>query len=309
MRIALVAVVAGLLATPASAANNRTWISGKGVDQAGCGPVASPCRTLQYAHDNTNAGGEIDVLDPAGYGSVKIIKAISIVNDGVGTAGVLATSDDAITINTGSADTVILRGLTIEGAQTAGNGIRIDGVGSLTITRCNIQGFANRGIADFAVSSGSRRISDTTISQTRTGIFIAPSSAVNIDIVLDRVTSTDNAFHGLQVSGSVSSSPGLRLTISNSSFSSNPFNGMILTGGTPITAVITDSIVSMNASGGVILVGTPLPVVTFGRNTIAHNGIGISVANGTGTANTFGNNQFQNNDTDVLGTLTLVSPK
>ena len=64
------AILAGLLSTHAFAANNRTWISGKGVDQAGCGPVATPCRTLQYAHDNTNAGGEINVLDPAGYGSV-----------------------------------------------------------------------------------------------------------------------------------------------------------------------------------------------------------------------------------------------
>ena len=62
-------------ASPALALNARTWISGHGADQAGCGPVASPCRTLQYAHDQTSPGGEIDVLDPAGYGSLIIESA------------------------------------------------------------------------------------------------------------------------------------------------------------------------------------------------------------------------------------------
>ena len=95
--------VAMLLAAPAaSALNARTWISGKGVDQAGCGPAASPCRSLQYAHDQTSAGGEIDILDAAGYGSLVITKAISIVNDGAGLAGVLAAGGRAIEINCGS---------------------------------------------------------------------------------------------------------------------------------------------------------------------------------------------------------------
>ena len=77
--------------TQAHALNNRTWVSGKGTDTAGCGPVGNPCRTLQYAHDNTAAGGEINVLDAAGYGAVAIGKAISIINDGAGVAGVLAS--------------------------------------------------------------------------------------------------------------------------------------------------------------------------------------------------------------------------
>src|SRR5471030_2519696 len=72
---------------PAVAQINRAWVSGHGVDQAGCGAPTSPCRSLQYAHDQAvNAGGEIDILDPAGYGALSITKGISIVNDGVGTA-------------------------------------------------------------------------------------------------------------------------------------------------------------------------------------------------------------------------------
>ena len=87
-------------AAPAHALINRAWVSGHGIDTAACGAPTSPCRSLQYVHDNIiAAGGEIDVLDPAGYGSVTITKSLSIVNDGVGTAGVQATAGDAIAIN------------------------------------------------------------------------------------------------------------------------------------------------------------------------------------------------------------------
>src|SRR5471032_915995 len=87
---------------PACASSNRAWVSGHGVDQVGCGAPTAPCRSLQYAHDNIVApGGEIDILDPAGYGAVTITKAISIVNDGVGTAGVQASQGEAINIQAG----------------------------------------------------------------------------------------------------------------------------------------------------------------------------------------------------------------
>ncbi len=50
----------------------------------------SPCRTFAVALIRTSAGGEIDVLDPAGYGAVNITQSISIVNDGVGVAAIRA---------------------------------------------------------------------------------------------------------------------------------------------------------------------------------------------------------------------------
>src|SRR5476651_711926 len=106
----LAAAVCCLGAGTAQAASSRIWVSGHGVDQAGCGAPTAPCRSLQYAHDHIVAGGEIDILDPAGYGAVSISKSISIVNDGVGTAGVQATSGNAITINAGAGGAVYLRG-------------------------------------------------------------------------------------------------------------------------------------------------------------------------------------------------------
>src|SRR5471032_1756282 len=121
-RISLAVIAMALAAgTAAHAAATRVWVSGHGVDTAGCGAPTAPCRSLQYAHDHAvGAGGEIDILDPAGYGAITITKAISIVNDGVGTAGVQATSGTAITINAAAGDDIYLRGLNVDGVHASG---------------------------------------------------------------------------------------------------------------------------------------------------------------------------------------------
>jgi hypothetical protein len=99
---------------------NRTFVSGHGSDTNPCS-LPAPCRSFAQALTQTSAGGEITVLDPAGYGAVTINKAVSIVNDGVGEAGVTVTSGVAITVNTGANDVVNLRGLTAAGAVKTGS--------------------------------------------------------------------------------------------------------------------------------------------------------------------------------------------
>lgn len=159
--------------TQAHALNNRTWVSGKGTDIAGCGPVGNPCRTLQYAHDNTVAGGEINVLDAAGYGSVAIGKAISIINDGAGVAGVLASSGgNGVTITAGSDDDIFLRGLTIQGAGTGLRGIVFYGGRALSVSKCSIQSFTDSGIyletSSNVLTPAAVRIADVTIEKSGT---------------------------------------------------------------------------------------------------------------------------------------------
>src|SRR5262245_11980962 len=65
----------------------RTYVSSLGNDAYDCNRLTH-CRTFQRAHDTTLANGEITVLDPGGYGAVTITKTISIINDGVGEAGI-----------------------------------------------------------------------------------------------------------------------------------------------------------------------------------------------------------------------------
>src|SRR5262245_53329779 len=95
-------------------AQNRVFVAAQGSDANPCS-FALPCRTFQHAHDVVAAKGEIDVLDPAGYGSVIINRAISI--QGHGFSGISTPSGGtAVTINASSGDELNLRALIIEGA-------------------------------------------------------------------------------------------------------------------------------------------------------------------------------------------------
>jgi hypothetical protein len=64
---------------------SRTWVSGVGDDANPCSRTA-PCKTFAGAISKTAAGGEIDALDPAGYGALTITKAITI-DGGISTGG------------------------------------------------------------------------------------------------------------------------------------------------------------------------------------------------------------------------------
>jgi hypothetical protein len=159
----------GLAPAPAQAGPNRTFVSGTGIDSGACSRTA-PCRTLAFALSVTTAGGEIDVLDPAGYGAVTIIHAISIVNDGAGTAGITASSGNAITINAGTSDSVHLRGLTIEGISGATNGILFNSGGNLEIENCVVRGFVSgAGIFISPSTSSSFSVSNTIASNNGEG--------------------------------------------------------------------------------------------------------------------------------------------
>src|SRR5262245_51520252 len=112
----LLAVLTGMHVGPAQAQLARTFVSAAiGNDANDCNRL-TPCRTFQGAHDKTLANGEITVLDPGGYGAITINKAISIINDGVGEAGMLVSGGvNGVTINGGANDKVSLRGITIKG--------------------------------------------------------------------------------------------------------------------------------------------------------------------------------------------------
>src|SRR6267378_6234494 len=90
------------LASLAQAQATRTWVSGVGDDVNPCSRTA-PCKTFAGAISKTAACGEIDALDPGGFGAVTITKSITI--DGTGTfASILASGQNGIIINAGTGD-------------------------------------------------------------------------------------------------------------------------------------------------------------------------------------------------------------
>src|SRR5579863_5107306 len=130
-----VAVVAVCLhAAPAQAQATRTWVSGVGDDVNPCSRTA-PCKTFAGAITKTAPGGEINVLDPGGFGAVTITKSISIISAGPVAAGVLVAGTNGIVVSVASTDKVLLEGLDIEGVGTGLNGVSVIGGGKVTIRR------------------------------------------------------------------------------------------------------------------------------------------------------------------------------
>src|SRR6201991_3946743 len=111
-RIATLAIFLGFLtpmlaSAPAHAQATRTWVSGVGDDVNPCSRTA-PCKTFAGAISKTATGGEINCLDPAGYGAVTITKPITI--DCTGTLGsILATQINGIIINLANSPEVPLK--------------------------------------------------------------------------------------------------------------------------------------------------------------------------------------------------------
>src|SRR5687767_15488928 len=87
------------LSSLAQAQATRTWVSGVGNDENPCSRTA-PCKTWAGAISKTAAGGEIDALDPGGFGALTITKSITIEGTtGQGFGSTLAAGVNGIVIN------------------------------------------------------------------------------------------------------------------------------------------------------------------------------------------------------------------
>jgi hypothetical protein len=140
-----------LYAAPAQAQATRTWVSGVGDDANPCSRTA-PCKTWAGAISKTAPGGEIDALDPGGFGAVTITKSITLDGGGGQVASVLVAGTNGIVVQAGAADIVIIKNIRFQGLRGAGNAnagldaIKFNAGASLIVENCEIYGFNNNGI-------------------------------------------------------------------------------------------------------------------------------------------------------------------
>jgi hypothetical protein len=314
--LAVAAPFSFLIAVAPAAAQtaSRAWVSGHGTDAAGCGAPTAPCRSLQYAHDHiVAAGGEIDILDPAGYGAITITKAVSIVNDGVGTAGVQAASGNAITVNAGINDVIYLRGLNIDGQQASGaNGILLTKALELTIDNCVVRHFSNAGVLlqppNLESSIGVAILDSLIADNSQVGVKFEPSAgSPQVLATLDRVRVINNGGNGIVVSPMNGST---RFAILNSEISHNGVHGVELDGNTTSLATngsvkLDSSHLTLNSSDG-FLVQNGIDA-HVGNSDISENfghGINIQTTGSGGVFSTGDNRIVDNVDANVSGTLT-----
>src|SRR5215472_1484259 len=206
--LSAVALAATFGSSGAFAQANRTFVSGHGSDSNPCS-LSAPCRSFAGALAQTNAGGEIAVLDTAGYGTVTITKAISIVNEEGVEAGITATGGaDAITINAGPTDTVNLRGLTLVGGAVAccsGNGITFNSGGALNIQNCVIRGFGQFGLNLVPTVSTDINVANTILSGNfSSGVNLQPSGTnLTVTASFAQVQAIHNSGDGFDVLGNL----------------------------------------------------------------------------------------------------------
>ena len=174
----------------------RTWVSGVGGDVNPCSRTA-PCKTFAGAISKTAPGGEINAIDPGGYGRVTITKSITI--DVTGTFGSsLVALTNGIVVNAAATDRVTLRGLSINDAGNGTVGVRLLSAGELNIEKCEIFNFvsASSGVGVLVETNVLDRvpISDTVVLSNGGGIFFNPASGGSVKATISRVRSEGNLY-------------------------------------------------------------------------------------------------------------------
>ncbi|HYD25478.1 MAG TPA: hypothetical protein VEB68_11840 [Croceibacterium sp.] len=287
-------------AAPAQAQATRTFVSGVGNDADPCSRTA-PCRTFAGAFNKTAPGGEINCLDPGGYGGLTINKSISIVCTYTeGGSLVAGAGVNGITVNAGTTDSVFLRGIDFHGATTATNGLRILAGGSVHLQDSVIRRFnASSGLGIRITPSTATRVTivDTTIESngsgaTGGGILVQPTGAGgSARVLLNRVTLANNANNALHVDTTGgSNAAGVTVVVRDSTFSgsSNGIHFFTPVGGTAATAMITDSLVFNNTTNGILGNGANVRV-RVARTTITGNNVGVNPG-GSSNVNDLGGN-------------------
>jgi hypothetical protein len=178
------AILLTLLAMPAHAQATRTWVSGVGDDANPCSRTA-PCKTFAGAISKTQAGGEINCLDPGGFGAITITKSITLFCEGVSNGGVLVAGTNAINVAAGATDKVVLDGLDIEGLRGAGtpgiNGVSITSGGAVYIIHCSIRDFSQSGINVASTTVKTRVfIKDSFIENNGSGVNVQGNAAATV---------------------------------------------------------------------------------------------------------------------------------
>jgi hypothetical protein len=296
----IVAVLVLCIAPWASAQATRTWISGVGDDANPCSRTA-PCKTFAAAISKTAAGGEIDALDPGGFGAVTVTKSITLDGGGGQVGSILASGTNGIIVNDGGTGTIVVtvRNLRINGIKDTGgaglNGIRVLSAKALHVEHCAIFGFGQAAIDVEPTSAGVQVfVSDSELANNVTGVLLKRGASATglIAATVERACIADNPT-------GVDAEDYSRLTMADSFVSGSSVVGVLATIETGGTSEVTlERCVVANNETGISSAQT----VRLSETTVTGNTTGLAA---TGAIISFGNNQIAGNTTDGAPTSTV----
>ncbi len=288
IKVLVIAIFMCAFASIAQAQATRTWVSGVGDDANPCSRTA-PCKTWAGAISKTAACGEIDALDPGGFGAVTITKSITL--DGTGTfASILASLTTGIIINAGANDVITIRGISINGACNGIRGISILQAKTVNIEDCVIFRFVNEGV----------------LAQDNDGLQLNVRNSVLRDNAGDGLgaVSTAGILKGSLVNSSFTGNgTGLRarrnsrISADRCNFSGNTSDGVFADGTSGVAvANVTNSLISNNGTNGIEANSSGIGRIQ-NCDIFTNAGTGALVGAG-GEIDTWGNNRIFSNGTD-----------
>jgi hypothetical protein len=283
--------------TPVRAQATRTWVSGVGDDANPC-LRTSPCKTFAGAISKTAAAGEINCVDPGGFGAVTITKALTINCEGV-IAGVSAGGTNAITVNAPGA-VVVLKGLDISGVGTGLAGINIVAAAAVQIHNCIIHDFnagGGNGLGIRAVPTAATKfdVTNTIVSNngsasTGGGIVFRPTGAGTISGVISQVQILNNNGNGLLVDGSTSTGRQMQAVLRDSVVAGV---SVVTTGNNTPSQIVIDRTTVVGNTTGVSSTGGGADV-TIGLSMVSGNSTGLSFTD-PAQIRSYRTNQFRGN--------------
>jgi len=291
----------------------RTFVSTAGNDANAC-TRAEPCRNFTAAIANTTAGGEVVALDSGGYGPFTIDKSVTIAGAPGAHVAVTAFAGNAIAVNAGASDTVVLRNLYLSGLG-GGTGILFQAGGSLQVESVVASGFSSRGL--FATATGGNLVVRDSVFRNNAAAGMAVSGSLRAEIVDSRADRNGGSGFEFLIGarGSVSRSAATRNTgsgfdfefgpvfaVSDSLADGNLFGVAVLGNGSQVT--LSGMVLTNNSADGLEL-NVDSPVARIGGSTVTGNGVGLFRA--AGTLETFGDNLVRGNTTETQGTITTVA--
>jgi hypothetical protein len=290
------AVVIAVLAfaSLANAQATRTWVSGVGDDANPCSRTA-PCKTWAGAISKTALGGEIDALDPGGFGTVNITKAMTI--DGSGTfASILNSSTNGINVNAGANDVVTIRGISIQGASQGVSpgvtGIKWNTGKELNVINCIILNQSQNGLQVTLGANGFLYVKNTIFKNCAGSGLTATTSSGQIKGAIRDCSFTEC---GTGLTALVNS----RISADTCGFYNNTGAGVVADGNVGVANVSNSSIYN---NGGAGVTGQNSGIVRINNCDIIQNGGQGALATSGGEVDTWGNNRFVGNSDGAVCT-------
>jgi hypothetical protein len=280
-----------------------------GSDANACTRTA-PCQTFAGAISKTAASGEIDCLDPGGFGAVTITKAITLFCSGLGNGGVLAASGSGVTVNAGVGDVVVIDGLDIDGAGATGQfGINFIAGNSLIVRNTVIRNFAQAGIEFAPAVSATLTVDHATITNVGYNggygaINVQPASAAVVRASVSHSQFSNNSF-GVEAFSNTNTGSVFIDVRDTSITNSGNFGVANNNQGTALFSTITLDGVTVSGSGsyGLWSSGPHTRIMVNNSNILDNLGGGVVPFLG-GLIYSYGNNRVDNlgNDGTFSGT-------